>query len=557
MNDNDLTNAPPPIAAVPASTPPAAPDPIKPFSWWVRKFLEYNPFYLVSAAMLLFGCYRVSIDAPMFHWETARVLFNFFSVQVYEILLVFTAILLARRKIWYDATLLVGLENLLIFVPFILISLAALIDSGMALQMCLIGAVAAAFRFGSLKKYFTQLNLPPGVLMIGTVMLSLNVALPLLYRHFGQTKVSLLASGAAYEMNEMTWLLILPAALALANLLPQWGAGGDLPPQRRWLPTAMYLVWLLVTAVHLYALDYIYQFDYRAELFAPFAWVLAWTLYRYFDKNQFLPKYSLMLLPAFVPLLAFAPSNTTFFILTGLNLAAYLAAILLDRRNHLARHLLSATVLLLAVGLPENWQEFLTPGWMRADWVTAGVVAYLLFCTALSRNPKLAIFGSLVLGITILLSGSNHGAFHWAAQGALVYFIVHSLRWNDVEHHGAKPVRILACLAWVGQTMIWMCSNPEQGWITCLTCALVLGIYYFRRIFLHQRGPLVVLAATVLVMLCGPEVSLVAYIGALPVGLLAFMGSLALFSLGTAAALTRHLWHKQPVSDDAGLTSKS
>ena len=43
-------------------------------------------------------------------------------------LLVTTAIVLARRRIWYDSTLLVGLENLLVFVPFILISQAALID---------------------------------------------------------------------------------------------------------------------------------------------------------------------------------------------------------------------------------------------------------------------------------------------------------------------------------------------------------------------------------------------------------------------------------------------
>ena len=46
-------------------------------------------------------------------------------------------------------------------------------------------------RFGSLKKFFTELNLPGRVLKIGAALLAFNVALPLLYRHFGETKVSI------------------------------------------------------------------------------------------------------------------------------------------------------------------------------------------------------------------------------------------------------------------------------------------------------------------------------------------------------------------------------
>src|ERR1019366_6505194 len=98
MNENDQTNVPPTIAASPDPVPPPLPPKPRPLAWWLRKFFACNPFYLVSAA---------------------RMLFNFTSVQAYEILLVLTAIFLSRRSLWYDSTLLVGLENLLVFVPFI------------------------------------------------------------------------------------------------------------------------------------------------------------------------------------------------------------------------------------------------------------------------------------------------------------------------------------------------------------------------------------------------------------------------------------------------------
>ena len=278
MNENDQTITPPPIAASLNPVPPPRPNP-KPFSWWLRKLLACNPFYLVSAALLLFGCYRVSIDALFLNRESARLVFNFTSVQCYEMLLVLMAIFLARRCIWYDSTLLVGLENLLVFVPFLLISQAALTSAQMTGAMCAVGVAVAILRFGGLKKFFVQLNLPDRLLGAGFVLLALNVALPLIYRHFAETKYGThLDYGPAYDMNEDAWLLMLPVVLALANWLPRATSAGDLLPQHRWLPTGMFSLWMMVTAVHLWALDYVYDYYLRSELFAPTAWVLAWTI---------------------------------------------------------------------------------------------------------------------------------------------------------------------------------------------------------------------------------------------------------------------------------------
>jgi hypothetical protein len=50
--------------------------------------------------LLLFGCYRISLDAPLLSGESNWLLFNFSSVQTYEVLLVLVAMFLARRRLW-------------------------------------------------------------------------------------------------------------------------------------------------------------------------------------------------------------------------------------------------------------------------------------------------------------------------------------------------------------------------------------------------------------------------------------------------------------------------
>src|SRR5580698_7387253 len=112
MNESDesnvpnVSNVPPPITPNPnveasPGLPPPRPNHVhRPLSWWLRKFFACNPFYLVSAALLIYGCYRVSIDETLVSGETTRMLFNFCSVQVYELLLVGVAIFLARRCLW-------------------------------------------------------------------------------------------------------------------------------------------------------------------------------------------------------------------------------------------------------------------------------------------------------------------------------------------------------------------------------------------------------------------------------------------------------------------------
>src|SRR5262249_41978689 len=149
--------------------------------------------------------YRVSID---FHAETAQLAFNFSSLQVYELLLVGTAIFLASRRIWYDSTLLVVLENLFLLVPFILVSQAALIDRQSVWALCILAAALVAFRTGSTRKWLPALPLTPRSVGIGSVILLANAALPIVYRTLQESKVGTKPDfGPAYMTNEMCWLL--------------------------------------------------------------------------------------------------------------------------------------------------------------------------------------------------------------------------------------------------------------------------------------------------------------------------------------------------------------
>jgi hypothetical protein len=106
-----------PLPFEPTVALPENPARTNPIAQWLRTFLVCNPFYLASAALLLYGMYRISMDAVFLPTETGQLNFNFVSLQTYELALVITAVLLAHRRIWYDATLLVALENLFILVP--------------------------------------------------------------------------------------------------------------------------------------------------------------------------------------------------------------------------------------------------------------------------------------------------------------------------------------------------------------------------------------------------------------------------------------------------------
>src|ERR1041384_7504393 len=106
-----MNGGPPDEPTNPIDTPRIARIDVTTEEWifyWVKRLLICNPFYLASAALLLYGIAKRA-ESPDFPNETSQLFFNFGSLQFYELLLVGTAIVLSRRRVWYDSTLLVFL----------------------------------------------------------------------------------------------------------------------------------------------------------------------------------------------------------------------------------------------------------------------------------------------------------------------------------------------------------------------------------------------------------------------------------------------------------------
>lgn len=506
---------------------------------WLRRFLACNPFYLLSAAMLLFGVYKVSVDPQLAAREFSQLKFNFGSLQLYELLLVGTAILLARRRIWYDSTLLAALENMLLLVPFILINQAALIDPRTVGWMSVIAVGLVLVRFSALRRWFGELNLPPRALGLGLMILAVNVMWLWVYRHLQEERTPVW--GMAHEMHEWSWLLILPAVLVLGNFLPDAKEVGRLLPQHRWLPFGFYALWITGTAVHLYSLTYAYDFILRWELIVPTLWVLAWTVA--WRVPIWMPGLGaglargLRCLPAFIPLLAHDGGRGVLPVLAALNVAVYAAGWLLHRERGMSHHLAFASMVLLLAGM-----QWTAVPWNQVTVLCAGVGIYGVLWAWSSRHPKAGLLGSLLLATGMLIAGRTvNGVANIAIQSGLVFLLIHSVRWDDPAHAGARAVRNLVCVLWVLHSVLWT-NWGAAWWAICIFSVLVVIACLVVRIFRGRWEFQILLTSAVLVGLAGPGLWLVGVLRTAPGGMLAILGSFLLFAAGTAAALTKHRW---------------
>jgi hypothetical protein len=507
-----------------------------------RWVLAGNPFYPISAALMLYAIYRLSIDPAFFSRETLQLFFNFSSLQLYELLVAGTALFLARRRIGYDATLLTALENMLVLVAFILISHAVFLSQTTAALLCVAGAALAALRFGAIKRFFPELNFPHRLLGFGAVFLAVNVFFPFLFRRGLETHNESWATP-----NAVSWLVVLPFLLSLANLLPAPSRANASVPQRPWLPLGVMITWTLATGIHLWSIAYVDDRTMRIAWLAPGISVLAWTLWhRIHDFTESVTEQGqivLCIVPAAVPLLAleFTRSGIAL-ILFALHAATYAALYFFHRRPETLLHGLLASLAGLIAAWPVEWARELIPGCGRWSLIGIGAFAFGVALSLRSRSLSEALLGAIsVAGVVCIIFRQSEVLEHLILQASAVYLLLHSLFWEDAAKAGTSWMRNGVALIWATHALAWTyfgTSPVPTGLLPGFASAVIAGIL-IQRILAGHWGPLLLPAASVFVLLAKPMQWAVDHAKETPTGVVLLLASLLVFGIGTAAALWR------------------
>jgi hypothetical protein len=112
-----------------------------------------------------------------------------------------------------------------------------------------------------------ELNLPFGLLAIGVAVLAANLVTPVIYR-------AIIENGTdEWEKPGLAgWFLVVPALLALGNLLPRPNGTRDIAPSRSWMPFLILTLWVTGSAVHLYCVGYVSDLAFHLWICARWRW---------------------------------------------------------------------------------------------------------------------------------------------------------------------------------------------------------------------------------------------------------------------------------------------
>ena len=431
-----------------------------------------NPLYLGSAGLLLYGINALTTDPRFVGAEYSMLQFNFCALVIYELILVITAIALARRKVWSDALLLIGLANLFVIIPFSLISRASYLSTHLALTMCLCGAAITIVKFWALKKYIPNLNLPRRLLWFGSLLLLVNSSIPMWFKAM---------AGHPEQIENhlgIICFLVIPILAGLGKFLPQPGTTSSSPEQKTWIPLVLYLGWIAVTAWHVLGVGYASGFAWSFSLLVPTAWAIAWVLY--LRRTDFTPvisnawSQSLISAPLLIPLLA---NNEPWMllVLSGVNLIAYVCRFIFLEHSRSALVLMLASVTIFIGGLPMPWVNQAIPGIVRLEWIVCSVFLCYFWLVFRSCDPRVGF--AVAVSVAFIGSLCLHQLGADAVQVGLVFLLIHSVGWDDKAHRGSGVLRTAAGLAWVLQSWFSVTNSEMNSQWLINSLAVVLMVY--------------------------------------------------------------------------------
>lgn len=505
---------------------------------WLKRLLVCNPFYLASAALLLFGLSRLTLDPRFLTTETREVLFQFGVLQTYGFLLVGTAIWLARRRIWYDSALLVTLENGLLLAPFLGISQAVLLDVTLAVSLALGGGLAVVGRAWGIRRGYPSLNLPDRARLAGVLILAINVGLPLVYKTRVETD---------WHMgNRILWLAVLPILALLPNLFPAPTPGSRQgrasAAEVSWLPMLIHGLWLAGTAVHAWSIAWVDKTPTPNVLLLPVATASLWTvLWRHQD---FMEGANIALRAGLLGTTAVAG-----WLFSGLpEVAGGLAAanlilfglFSLRVESRLLRFVAwgaaaASGARLLLVLRPEWVSMMLQPRpYLIALAVAVGVALVVLLVRV--RTPVAGIFGGIGVGLAVCW-WTTWQQPHLGIQCGLVLALAHSLRWVGLSGFELRVGQGALGVVWVMDSLAWAWDPAvATAWMPCAFGGLSLvGLIVVRR-WAGIEFPWALAGLSTLNFLVPPGVWTARTLSA---GILTLLLSLACFAVGTAFAVRR------------------
>ena len=506
------------------------------------RFLASNPLYFASAGFLLYGVNRLSVNPALAGAESSQLKFNFCALLLYELLVVATAAVLARRRIWYDAMLLAVLENLFVLVPFSLVTRAALVDHSGAWMMCACAAAFGAAKLWALRHYFRELHVPGRWVVLGILAIALNLVIAMAFRSMDYTRHE------SWPWLQVGWLIGLPVLLSFINLLP-------LNKPRipglvcGWFPHTMALLWVVVTACHLAGAGYIHSFEWRWSLSAPTLWILAWTLRRYervLAGTRFAAvRKAIPYLPLAAVLLA-GGSEGLFAVLCGLNAAIFCWLWLKQKRADAALNQFAVAFIMALAGTPTSWVRLVMPEFTRGAWVFCCVAAGVALLAFRSKDPRIGIpcgIGAAVA--TGLVAPPTSATWHLAGQLGLVYMLLHSMRWPDESQPGTRPARTILAILWVSHAFLISFGNDAATrWVATPFAILILASWLVVTLLRRFRAAAILPASAVAVLLSTPVGYAAKAMRDVPSGFLSILIGFLLFACGTIAALIRDRWRK-------------
>ena len=398
----------------------------------LKKIVICNPLYLVSALCILLGIYFVSIDENLLRSDLVQLLFNFSSLQIYETALILAAAFLFRKKILNDSQLLVLLDAIFIFIPFILLHGSSHLGEPGSMErvyasvvICCLGIAFIAGRHYAAGK---SLRLKAQSVTIFTVFLLFNFCLPVIYASLNTAEADSFDRRVALFYNILS--ICVPLLIVLFIMHRKKPDKGDNISEH--LPLIQAMLWLTISLFHLFWIAYLYDIDHLIKNFIPMLWTASWVLIALRGRLN----------PLFKKWVFLAPLASAFFLLdfesrtltqytyllssAGLGIMANV-----HKRNWVIIGSLLANSLLffLTFLLPGNCLGLETE-FSQRDIIHTILVIASIACL-LFRHPRLGLSGLICVCIVSLsrIPFSPDKGYYFLSI-ALIYLALHSMRWR-------------------------------------------------------------------------------------------------------------------------------